>query len=606
MQIRIQQDQNLLFNATLDGPVEFGRQRAGEPLPYGRIPVEGGTRLVIASLREQAVSRQQLRIEPQSGGRVLVENLSSSMGVELEDGTEIPPRGSATVALPTSLQVGRRMIRVEADPVPDGVQSLASATLAPSPSRSQSLLSFTASEFLSSHDNLQWDRVIEWLRSVMNVLQGAATTDDFFETAAAAAVAMVDLASARVLTWEGGWWKTLAVSGAETDEDIDWNASRHVLQRVRDEKRTFWKSGTDLGEQAQSLMGFSSVVAAPILDERGDTIAVLYGDRRRDLPQFVAKPLSELDAVLVELLASGVASGLARLEQERAALAAQTRFEEFFTPRLSRRLMNDPTLLEGQSRRVTVFFCDIRGFSRITERLGPAATVGWLNKVMGVISDAVLDEEGVLVDYSGDEAMAMWGAPEEQPDQAVRACRAGLSILAQLPELNRKWSRTLGEEFGVGIGINTGDAYVGNIGSHRKFKYGPLGNVVNQSSRLQGATKYFGCSMLVSQSTLDGLEGGSLEFSARRICCVKVVNIEEPIPAYELIGGKSNRFEQCRAIYERALEAYESGELERARVSAASLLSAFPNDGPARSLLKRIEEQSGGTTTGPVWTLPGK
>src|SRR5204863_6773170 len=112
---------------------------------------------------------------------------------------------------------------------------------------------------------------------------------------------------------------------------------------------------------------------------------------------------------------------LARQEQERAALQAQVRFEQFFGTELACQLCQEPDLLEGREAEVTLLFCDVRGFSRVSEKLGPAGTVRWIFDVMGDLSKCVLDEGGVLVDYVGDELMAMWGAPQEQPDQSERA-----------------------------------------------------------------------------------------------------------------------------------------------------------------------------------------
>src|SRR5262249_19139262 len=159
-------------------------------------------------------------------------------------------------------------------------------------------------------------------------------------------------------------------------------------------------------------------------------------------------------------------------------LKAQIQFEQFFTPELARHLYSEPNLLEGRDANVTLLFCDVRGFSRASEKLGPAGTVRWIGDLMSELSECVLDDEGVLVDYSGDELMAMWGAPRDQPDQAVRAVRAGLAILAALPRLSERWRDVLGGPVSVGVGINSGVARVGNTGSRFKFKYGPLGNAV--------------------------------------------------------------------------------------------------------------------------------
>src|SRR5262249_18269633 len=147
-------------------------------------------------------------------------------------------------------------------------------------------------------------------------------------------------------------------------------------------------------------------------------------------------PITEVDAAFVQLLARGVAAGLARLEQEQAALAARGQFEQVFTPELSRQLLRQPDLLKGCDSEVSILFCYLRGFSRISEPLGAVRTVEWVSDVMEALSECVLAHNGVLVDYIGDELMAMWGAPEEQPDHARLACRAGLAMLDQLPQLN--------------------------------------------------------------------------------------------------------------------------------------------------------------------------
>src|SRR5207248_5474126 len=161
---------------------------------------------------------------------------------------------------------------------------------------------------------------------------------------------------------------------------------------------------------------------------------------------------------------------------EQVALRQRVQFERFCTPELSRQLLDKPELLDGRMAEVTVLFCDIRGFSRITERLGPSRTIEWTGDVLGAMSECVRDEQGVLVDYVGDELMAMWGAPEPQPDQAVRASRAALAMLETLPALNERWHTELGRDMAIGGGVNSGPAQVGNTGSRFKFKHGPRCN----------------------------------------------------------------------------------------------------------------------------------
>jgi adenylate cyclase len=280
----------------------------------------------------------------------------------------------------------------------------------------------------------------------------------------------------------------------------------------------------------------------------------------------------------------GLSAGLARVKQERAALALQTQLEQFFTPELARQLTARPELLSGQDLEITVLFCDIRSFSRITREQEPAFTLEWTNDVLSTLSDCVLEHQGVLVNYIGDELMAMWGAPEAQPDHPARACRAAIAMIESLATLNERWEKRLGEPIGLGIGVNTGIARVGNTGSRRKFQYGCLGATVNTASRTQGACKYFKSDLLITKETRDRL---GPELPARRLGKARVVNLTDPIELYELWpSGQPDGAEIC-SMYEEALSAFESGDFQKSALSLRRLLDAHPEDGPANALLAR-------------------
>jgi adenylate cyclase len=196
----------------------------------------------------------------------------------------------------------------------------------------------------------------------------------------------------------------------------------------------------------------------------------------------------------------------------------------------------------------------------------------------------VLKEEGVLVDYIGDELMAMWGAPGDQPDHAARACRAALAILDRIPELNKRWHSTLGGDMQLGIGINTGIAYVGNVGSRHKFKYGALGNTVNLGSRVQGATKYFKACILVTEETARHLDDS---FMTRRLGRVRVVGIETPVQLYELFSPDWAFGCQAKENYERALELFEKKEFNAAARTLGNWRFQCSSDEPVLVLMYR-------------------
>jgi adenylate cyclase len=240
--------------------------------------------------------------------------------------------------------------------------------------------------------------------------------------------------------------------------------------------------------------------------------------------------------------------------------------------------------LDGKDAEISALFCDIRGFSRISEKLGPVRTFDWISAVMEDLSECVQRFEGVLVDYIGDELIAMWGAPVDRDDHAKLACHAAVAMISKLEELSKHWIDELGENIHVGVGISSGIARVGNTGSKRKFKYGPLGNTVNLASRVQGATKHLKSSILITGDTVAHL---GPEIERRHLARVRVVNIEQPVDLYELVAVADQDWCQLRDRYEEALGHLERSEFLLATKCLGNLVAEYPNDGPTQLLLSR-------------------
>jgi adenylate cyclase len=601
-QIQVFENQQLVFAGQSDPPLELGRQADRAEQPFSLRYVDDRWRLTIARLEEHNVSRRHALAEAIAPHCVRLTNLSTQQPVRLVDGADLAPHDSCVVPLPVTLTLGNKAIRIldgDADELP--LRSLEEA--AHPPGRASVVLS---AGLTLSGGQVAPESLVRGLQGVLDVLHSAASSSDFLAQAARAVIDLVRLDSCRVLMWEGEEWKTHTVQTApQVLPEKSWEPSQQILNQLRQEKKTCWQAPELASVPTRSLHGVKVVVAAPILNPSGEVIGVLYGDRRREGMWVASPPLTKLDAMLVELIATGVAAGLARLQQEKAALTARIQFEQFFTAELARQLATQPNLLEGRDAAVTILFCDIRGFSRFSERLGPARTVAWTSDVMEVLSDCVLAHRGVVVDYIGDELMAMWGAPEKQPDHAKRACEAALAIQDQLPKLNDRWQSALGEPMGLGIGMNSGVARVGNTGSQRKFKYGPLGSTVNLASRVQGANKYLKTKLLITGSVQAQL--GS-EFDVRELCRARVVNIVEPVTLYELVGRGTPAWLDLKTGYEEALKKYESKEFRQAARILGRLCTEYPHDGPALFLMSRavscmVEEP---VDFDAVWVLPGK
>ena len=279
--------------------------------------------------------------------------------------------------------------------------------------------------------------------------------------------------------------------------------------------------------------------------------------------------------------------------------------EQFFPPMVARQLLERPDHLEeGTHREITVLFCDIRGYSKVSRELGPAGTIEWVSDVMEELTECVVRNEGVLVDFIGDELLAMWGAPTDQPDHAARACRTALEILALLPALDERWQALIGRPMAFGIGVNSGPAWVGNAGTRRKFKYGPAGDTVNIGSRVQGASRYLAADLVISRATHDRLAG---EFLSRRLGQVRVINIREPIEMFQVVPSHEADWERHSVQYEQALSLFEQRNLPDAARLLGGLIAVHGASGPYLSLMARTIE---GLLTPERWSdvfqLPGK
>jgi adenylate cyclase len=188
--------------------------------------------------------------------------------------------------------------------------------------------------------------------------------------------------------------------------------------------------------------------------------------------------------------------------------------------------------LSGDRRRISVLFCDIRGFSTISERLQPEQVVRLLNDYFETMVDVVFKNRGTLDKFMGDGLMVIFGAPQDDPYQEEHALRAAVEMQHALQALRKKW-RPEGIDIRVGIGIHSGPAVVGNIGSSRRMAYTAIGDTVNLASRLESATKELGVEILVSEYTYHAVRGS---FQFREMGAVQVRGRSEPVRTYAVEG----------------------------------------------------------------------
>jgi len=587
------------LEVNIEGSVERIELQPAVPVLIGRCPESP-----IDCRDDRTVSRRHCQIDVSPNGCWLTNLSPNGTRVNGTDASEYRLHDGDEIAIGGSL---RAIIRIPVDSLGlggSGSRDLftlgSSPLITPGSAEGASLLPGSMSDGSVSPDTML--PLMRGVGRVMDVLQTAMSSQDFFQRAAQAVIDLVGLDTGRIVLLERTLWKPQAVAYApHIHEDSALSISRSVLEMVRQHKQVFWETGGV--EATDSISNLEAVVAAPILDENNSVIGAVYGDREIQGMKS-AQSIGEWEAMLVELLACTVASGLQRLRQQEQVASLRSQFEQFFTRELAEQLERDPTLLEGRDAVATVMFCDVRSFSSICEQLGAQRSFEWINDVMGVLSECVREFDGVLVDYIGDELMAMWGAPLEQPDHAQLACLAAHRMFERLPEIDDRWQQTIGRATKVGIGINTGPVRVGNTGSLLKFKYGPLGHSVNVASRVQGATKYLMSPLLITGATRELL--GS-DFAGRRLCNVRVVNVQEPVAIYELRPNASVELSGLIDPYEQALDHFENAEHRQAAALLTRTLTTCPDDGPSLLLLSRVvNAMTASVPTDPIWELPGK
>ncbi|MBU6239540.1 MAG: response regulator [Planctomycetes bacterium] len=306
----------------------------------------------------------------------------------------------------------------------------------------------------------------------------------------------------------------------------------------------------------------------------------------------------------IEVLKARISYCLRSSEQRRQELS------RFLPSHIANALLRDDSVLtRPKFCDISVMVCDIRGFSRICETRHPGDTIRWISDVMNSLSEIILRSGGTIVDYVGDEIMAMWGAPVESDDHPEIATQCALELQEEVERLSDKWRPELQASLAVGIGIHSGLAVCGNTGSKRRIKYGPLGNTVNLASRVQGTTKYLRSPILVTNDTKNRINRALI---SRRVCRIRVNNLKQPVELFELANrhAKLEKLEFFN-LYEEVLTFFENSGgdeelIQQTLARAARLLAEHPHDGPSRLLMSRILQVSLGYSFDPVWTMIGK
>jgi adenylate cyclase len=219
------------------------------------------------------------------------------------------------------------------------------------------------------------------------------------------------------------------------------------------------------------------------------------------------------------------------LREQQERLRLRTMFSRYVSADVMHEILEnrEGLGLHGRRRYITILFSDIRGFTSISERIGPEQVVAFLSEYMAQATQIIFKHGGTVDKFIGDAIMALFGAPKSHGDDALRAVRAGLEMVTLVESLAPQWTPILGRPPQVGIGINSGEAVVGSIGSEIRSDFTAIGDAVNLAARLEGLTKEFGIPLIISEYTAAELgERLALEPLGR----VRVTGREAPVLIY--------------------------------------------------------------------------
>jgi len=267
-------------------------------------------------------------------------------------------------------------------------------------------------------------------------------------------------------------------------------------------------------------------------------------------------------------------------------------FQHYISATVVNELLKDPGMLKlgGERKIATAFFSDIKNFTSVSESLEPEQLVSVLNEYLSAMTDIVLRYEGYLDKYEGDAIVSIFGIPVEHNDHAVRACNAALDMRKELAILRAMWKREGKPQFEIRIGMNSGPMIAGNIGGKNRFDYTAIGDSVNLASRLEGANKMYGTSIMISEDTFNHVHE---KFWCRELDFIRVKGKNKPVRIYELIGRKTEEIDpvrsSCYEYFLKGLEIYRKQDWIHAYDMFQKALSLNPDDGPAQEFIRRCK-----------------
>ncbi len=324
----------------------------------------------------------------------------------------------------------------------------------------------------------------------------------------------------------------------------------------------------------------------------GGSLCVLYVLLCQFLFSYQGWVLNLVYPLTVMLMIYALVTVYRYLVETRQKKFVKDAFSTYLAPSVVKNLLDSPEklVLGGEKRVITAFFSDVQGFTSISESLPPEELVELLNEFLTEMTDIILRHEGTVDKFEGDAIIAFFGAPNDLENQAEVACMACIDMQKRLGELRTKWQDQGRPALQMRIGLCTGPAVVGNMGSRSRMDYTMMGDTVNTAARLEGVNKVYGTYTMISESTYEAAGGW---IRVRELDAINVVGKKEPVKIYELIGYPSDVDEQMKQaleIYNRGLAAYRSRQWDKAAAYFSKAIRIRPEDRPSRTMMERCRQ----------------
>lgn len=322
----------------------------------------------------------------------------------------------------------------------------------------------------------------------------------------------------------------------------------------------------------------------------GATLGVLGSVGYVALARGVRVPIVAPSLAVIGAYAATAVYRFALVSRERRLI--KRAFQHYVAPAIVERMLEDPSQLKlgGTEYEVTVLFSDLEGFTTLSEHLGAADLSAHLSMYFKAMLDVLLPERGTLDKLIGDAIMMYFGCPIRDDRHAVQACRGALAMQRQMALLNTQWAGRSLPPLRTRIGINTGPAIAGNMGTDAIFNYTILGDAVNLASRLEGVNKEYGTLVIIGEQTWQRVHSS---FVTRELDWIRVKGKTEPVAIYELVaeaGAVSETDGDVFRRYAEGLASYRAGQFQDAAARFAEALTLDPDDGPSRTLRARCAD----------------